>query len=68
MWKAEVPILDMQVKEEEATTGEMSGCVFLQKTQVMLQEHGHCWQEGLLAYEEREMYKGHKHWGAFFPL
>jgi hypothetical protein len=68
--KAEVPILGTQVKEEEekATTGEMSGCIFLQKTQVMLQKHGHWVQEGILAHEKREMYKGHNYCGAFVPL
>jgi len=60
--KADVPILGIQVKEEEeATTGEMSGCIYLQKAQVMLQKHGHWWQEGLLADEKREMYKGHNY-------
>jgi hypothetical protein len=68
--KAEEPILDIQVKEEEAEaiTGEMFGCVFLQKAQVMLQKHGYWWQEGFLAHEQQEMYKGHNCCGAFVPL
>jgi hypothetical protein len=66
--KAEVPILGMQVKEEEGKTGEMSGCVFIQKAQVMLQKNEHWWQEGLLAHEKREMYKGRNYCCAFVPL
>ena len=46
----------------------MSGSVFIEKAQVMLQKHGHWWQEGLLAHEKREMYKGRNYCGAFVPL